>query len=152
MHTQHDKEARKEVAIRVARSEDAPAIEELMVELGYQASHRLVTDRLRQFATSQYDEAFVAVESASLVGCISVHVLELFHEAGRLGRITSLVVGRNARGKRVGRALLEQADRFFTSLGCIRAEVNSGDHRGEAHRFYVRNGYAEDERRFVKRF
>jgi GNAT superfamily N-acetyltransferase len=112
----------------------------------------LIADKLRRVALSECDDAFVAVEGGRVVGCISVHVHELFQAAGRLGRITALVVDRRAQGKGVGRALVERADDYFKASGCIRAEVTSGDHRADAHRFYIANGYAAAERRFVKRF
>ncbi|WP_235195286.1 GNAT family N-acetyltransferase [Pseudomonas brassicacearum] len=94
----------------------------------------------------------LAQDGENIVGVISLHVLELFHQPGRLGRITSLVVDDNFRGQGVGAKLVAAADAFFTSQLCIRAEVTSSDHRIEAHTFYQRLGYAADERRFVKQY
>jgi N-acetylglutamate synthase-like GNAT family acetyltransferase len=139
------------VSVRVARIEDAPAIARLLAELGYAPSDSLIADKLRQFAQSEGDDVFLAIRGARIIGCISLHVHELFHAHGRLGRITSLLVESSARNQGVGHVLVGRADSYFRSAGCIRAEVTSGDHRPEAHLFYVRNGYLADERRFVKR-
>jgi GNAT superfamily N-acetyltransferase len=138
------------MSIRIATSEDAEAIAELMMQLGYEASPAMIAGKLHFFAQSQYDEAFVATDDNRPVGCISVHAHELFHTSGKLGRITSLVVDEDARIAGVGAALIEAAERFFRAAGCIRAEVTSGDHRLAAHRFYLANGFVEDERRFIK--
>ena len=143
---------RPEFSTRVALSEDAPAVARLLAQLGYTASDALIAGKLRLFAASECDEAFVAIASGRVVGCIGLHAHELFHAAGRLGRITALVVDKASRGSGAGRALIEAADSWFRSRGCIRAEVTSGDERADAHRFYVANGYQADERRFVKRF
>jgi len=48
--------------------------------------------------------------------------------------------------------LVSAADAFFTEQLCVRAEVTSSDHRIQAHIFYQQQGYAIDERRFVKRY
>jgi N-acetylglutamate synthase-like GNAT family acetyltransferase len=150
--TQVDAPENNDLLVRIARIEDAPAIARLLAELNYAPSDSLIAYKLRQFAESEVDDAFLAIQQGRVIGCISVHVQALFHASGRLGRITSLVVESSARGKGVGRALLKRADDFFKSLDCIRAEVTSADHRPEAHRFYIDNGYLADERRFVKRF
>lgn len=55
------------------------------------------------------DAAFVAVdEHGQIVGCMGLHALTMFHLAGRLGRMTALVV-ENVRGSGVGRALMAAA-------------------------------------------
>jgi len=138
--------------VRLAQAKDAPAIALLIGELGYKVSDQVILKKLNHFAEQKSGEAFVATEGEHVLGCISVHVQELFHAPGRLGRITSLVVNKRAEGAGVGRALMERANDYFRTSGCVRAEVTSGDHRPATHRFYVANGYAQDERRFVKHF
>lgn len=76
----------------------------------------------------------------------------MFHQEGRLGRITSLVIDQEYRGLGVGALLVSEADHFFKRSGCVRAVVTSGDHRPQAHMFYQQQGYQQDERRFLKRF
>jgi ribosomal protein S18 acetylase RimI-like enzyme len=81
------------------------------------------------FQSSARDAVFIAETSGNLVGVVSLHILELFHEAGRLGRITAFVVDADSRGNGIGTALVAAADKFFRSSGCVRAEVTSGNHR-----------------------
>ncbi|WP_208392673.1 GNAT family N-acetyltransferase [Luteibacter anthropi] len=136
--------------IRAATDADASAIALLMRQLGYEASEDLIADKLSLFSHSDSDIVFLATIDQRVAGCLSAHVLELFHAAGRLGRITSLVVDADARGTGIGQALVDRAMLFFSQQRCVRVEVTSGDHRLNAHAFYKAVGFVEDERRFIR--
>lgn len=141
------------MTVRAATPLDAPAISALMLQLGYEAPPELVLGKLHTLAGREHDTVLVAQDPhGRLEGVISLHVLELFHAPGRLGRITSLVVEDAARGRGVGALLVDRADAWFRDQGCVRAEVTSGDHRPGAHAFYEARGYQPDERRFVRRY
>lgn len=135
-----------------ATIDDADSIAALMHQLGYPTTKALVQIKLAAFAGRAMDRVLVAREDGSVVGVISLHVQDLFHQEGCLGRITSFVINERARGRGVGGMLVRAADDFFVASGCRRAEVTSGDHRPMAHAFYQQQGYQEDERRFVKHF
>ena len=136
--------------IESAKFECAKEISNLMIELGYETTRELIENKLQFVAKSDFDKVFVAAINNQIVGVISCHLTTLFHVSGMCGRITSLVVSGNARGLGVGKALVKEADRYFTENSCIKAEVTSGEHRNEAHQFYISQGYAEDQRRFIK--
>lgn len=124
------------LSIRVASLQDADAIAVLMTQLGYETSADRIAGKLSAFERNQGDEVFVALDNHyRVIGCMSLHVLELFHSEGCLGRITSLVVHNDVRRRGVGTALIEAAERFFEAAGCIRVEVTSGDQRLFAHLF-----------------
>jgi ribosomal protein S18 acetylase RimI-like enzyme len=137
--------------IRTAKDADAAAIADLMEQLGYAAGADLISNKLEVLSRSADEAVFVAVENERVIGCLSAHAHELFHTPGRLGRITALVVDADARGLGIGRALIGKATDYFLDRGCVRIEVTSGDHRPDAHAFYRSVGFAEDERRFVKK-
>jgi ribosomal protein S18 acetylase RimI-like enzyme len=136
--------------VRAAVPSDEAPITRLLIQLGYSVSPDVVLGKLLAFQNSDLDSAFVAIDRNQVVGCVSVHALELFHAPGRLGRITSLIVEGRARRSGVGTALVKQAMSFFHSAGCVRVEVTSGEHRTEAHAFYKAMDFDEDERRFVR--
>ena len=138
--------------IRSAEISDASKIADLLGELGYDASPALVISKITVLADSRNDRVLVAEKDGIIAGVISLHVTELFHAAGKIGRITSLVIASDTRGEGIGKLLIDVADAFFMSNGCVRAEVTSGDHRLEAHAFYEARGYMPDERRFMKRY
>ena len=144
--------ALKKMEIRIARKEDSESISELMRELGYKTSVDLIREKIGEVVQSDIDQVFVAVIDNQVVGCVSCHLTQLFHQKGRAGRITSLVVLKNYRNTGIGTRLVKAADHFFQSNGCSGAEVTSGDHRKEAHDFYQNQGYKLDERRFIKHY
>lgn len=78
--------------IRLAHLEDANAIAQLMLQLGYNSSSELIRNKLELLAKNPLDCVFVAQQGEILAGVMSVHALELFHAPGRLGRITALVI------------------------------------------------------------
>lgn len=138
--------------IRSACRDDAPRICELLVQLGYPADLSHVAQRPASLEADPSSAVLVAERGGAVLGVISLHAFDLFHQAGRIGRITALVVDAAVQRAGVGSALLAAADAFFRGVGCIRAEVTSGDHRAGAHAFYASRGYLPDERRFLKRF
>lgn len=137
--------------IRQATSDDSVAISGLMHQLGYETSPDYKLANLRSLQDSALDRVLVAYLGKRVVGVISCHVIPFFHEHGNLGRITSLVIDRECRGEGAGQSLVSAAEAFFSQLRCVRYEVTSGDHRVDAHQFYARCGYVEEERRFIKR-
>jgi len=87
------------------------------------------------------------------MGFLSIHAIPLFHEAGRLGRITAMAIDPRRQRMGIGAALMGAAEGFAWSVGCSRVEVTSGDGREkDAHLFYQGQGFRSDCRRFLKRF
>lgn len=140
------------INIRAAEVSDAVTIANLLEQLGYIASSSLVAHKITLLAGNPSDLVLVAEDDGIVAGVISLHVTELFHAAGRIGRITSLVIASDKRGEGMGKSLIQAADAFFIAAGCVRSEVTSGNQRSEAHAFYQSNGYLPDERRFLKRY
>lgn len=127
--------------VRSAHRYYAPRIRELLTQMGYPADLAHVAQRLVSLQDDSSSAVFVVEKDGLLLGVISLHAFDLFHQAGRIGRITALVVDAAAQRVGVGSALLAAADEFFRGVGCIRAEVTSGDHRAGAHAFYASRGY-----------
>jgi GNAT superfamily N-acetyltransferase len=129
--------------IRPARSADAGAINVLLDQLGYsQDGHATTAARIQAWVDDQASAVFVADANGDLLGVIAVHIYPFFVRDGTSGRIAALVVADQARGRGVGSRLVEVAESFAASHGCLRMEVTSGDRRPGAHRFYQRRGYA----------
>ncbi|USX11676.1 GNAT family N-acetyltransferase [Oxalobacteraceae bacterium OTU3CAMAD1] len=137
--------------IRRVLSRDSENIASLMQQLGYEATPSQISDRLRGIQDSSTDLVLVAAIEDSIVGCISLHLLPLFHADGFLGRITSFVIDQQHRRLGVGSTLMRAASEWFSASGCVKIEVTSGDHRSDAHRFYEAQGFSRDRQRFSKR-
>jgi N-acetylglutamate synthase-like GNAT family acetyltransferase len=138
------------ISFRAADVRDAPRLVSLMRELGYQVTPDLMAEKLRALMTSASDKIMVATADDALIGCVGCHVLELLHAPGRLGRITALVVASTHQRQGAGAGLVAAAEAFFRSLGCVRVEVTSGNHRAGAHAFYTSLGFSESNTRFIK--
>lgn len=87
---------------------------------------------------------------APLLGVATLHVMPVVHRAGPIGRVTSLVVAEEARGKGIGRALVRAAESRLAERGCTTVEVTSNRSRGDAHRFYESIGYERTSYRFAR--
>ncbi|MDN7879853.1 GNAT family N-acetyltransferase [Burkholderia aenigmatica] len=140
------------LAIRDAQPSDHAAIAALLSQLGYDTAPSLILAKIEALLPSPTDTIVVAVVQHEVVGSISLHAMPLFHAAGYLGRITSLVVDERHRGSGVGSALMAAAERWFDAAGCVKLEVTSGDHRPDAHRFYARHGFLRDGQRLARTF
>jgi ribosomal protein S18 acetylase RimI-like enzyme len=137
--------------IRVARSEDAPALTGLLEELGFPAEAGVVVQRLG--ALSRAGETVLVGtlgDPAQVVGFVSVHMTPVLHRPTPVGRLTALVVTSQARGRGLGRALVAAAERHLAGAGCGLVEVTSNQDLAGAHAFYARLGYAITSYRFGK--
>jgi GNAT superfamily N-acetyltransferase len=121
-----------------------------MAELGYPTNDTSFAERVSAVSANQDDAVLIAEESGAVVGLVAVHSFEMLHRAGRLGRITALVVSATARRRGLGRELLNAAESHLRSIGCIKLEVTSGANRADAHSFYAAHGYQEQRVHFVK--
>jgi len=139
------------IIVRPATETDATSISALLSELGYLLDVAHVKKNITLLSSSSSDTVLVAETALSIVGVISFHVIPLFHVVGNLGRISSLVVSSQWQRRGVGGKLVQAAEEFGWSQGCLRIEVTSGDQREGAHEFYKSLGYQLDERRFIKR-
>ncbi|MBZ5793559.1 GNAT family N-acetyltransferase [Burkholderia contaminans] len=136
---------------REAWLSDCTAIARLLRQLGYDATPALIHEKLLSLAGKPDDRVCVATLDGEVVGSISLHILPLFHAAGNLGRITSMVVDERHRGCGIGGALMAAAERWFESGRCVKLEVTSGDHRPDAHRFYAHHGFLRDGQRLSRK-
>ncbi|MCD0446013.1 GNAT family N-acetyltransferase [Glycomyces sp. A-F 0318] len=73
-------------------------------------------------------------------GCVGVAGWRLVVNTHRLRMlyVDDLVTAARARSAGVGRALLAHLEERARELGCTAIELDSGTHRRDAHRFYMR--------------
>src|SRR3990172_3441442 len=58
--------------------------------------------------------------------------------------LQDLVVSKEARGRGIGRLLLDAATEWARERGCTHLQLSSGMGRADAHRFYRREGITEE--------
>lgn len=139
------------VTIREAGSADGPQMADLLSQLGYPAEPEAIPGRLARMLAEPGQSVLVAVEDERVVGLATVIVRHVIVDDAPFARLAALVVVEDRRGRGIGRALAAAAEDIARMRGCTAIEVTSGDHRPQAHRFYVQQGYSERPRRFLKR-
>ncbi|HVU81342.1 MAG TPA: GNAT family N-acetyltransferase [Rhodanobacteraceae bacterium] len=135
--------------IRVATSADAVELATLSGQLGYPADAPAVVRRLDGVTSHHAGVVLVAIDPQDgLAGFAHVEprrplITEPFAE------LAALVVSEAARGQRIGSALLAAAEAWAREQGFANMRVRSNVIRERAHRFYLREGYAEKKRQAV---
>ena len=126
--------------IRRAQIDDLPELNNLCIELGYNSVVGEVKNRLEKIQNSQSDIILVAVEKGMVVGWIHVfRALRL--ESEPFAEIGGLVVSSKQRGKGVGKALVNEAEKWVKENGLINIRVRSRTSRKKTRQFYEREGY-----------
>jgi GNAT superfamily N-acetyltransferase len=108
---------------------------------------RAAFDAVLQAGAAQglrYTGAFVG---ATCVGLAGWRVVDTTSVVRKL-YVDDLVTDAAHRSLGVGTALLDELERRAATLGCRVLELDSGHQRTDAHRFYLREGFADVSRHF----
>jgi ribosomal protein S18 acetylase RimI-like enzyme len=126
--------------IRIATPEDASAIAELTVQLGYEINAEEARRRIVQILGRADHALLVDDDSREITGYIHISVTEGLEHEPR-GEIRTLVVHERHRGQQIGERLLDAAEAWAAQRGLHRVRVRSNIKRERAHGFYRRHGY-----------
>lgn len=127
--------------IRPITPDDADAAAHLSGELGYPLAPDAMRARIASLARTADHAVFVAVLDTVVVGWI--HVAAVLHmQSEARAEIGGLVVSASVRGRRIGAALVARAEAWAAEQGFGSILVRSQVMREDAHRFYLREGYA----------
>lgn len=137
-------------AVRPARPDDAADVAALLGELGYSTSPELARERMTALAGDANAVLLAVDASGGALGLIALHRMPVLHGGGVVAYVTALVTASRARGRGVGRALLEHGERWARAAGAHRLTVTSAERRSDAHAFYVACGMPYTGRRFAK--
>ena len=135
--------------VRDAKPSDSPVLTELIRFLGHEIDEKAVRKNLRALAKAG-EAPLVAVEDRRVIGLIGTHRTPTVHRPAPVGRITILVVAKNAQGRGIGKMLVAAAEEVLGKAGCKIIEVTSNERRAEAHAFYRHLGYERTSIRFMK--
>jgi GNAT superfamily N-acetyltransferase len=139
-----------EITVRQGQEPDAMPLADLLAEPGfdYPTEISFVRERLAELLGAG-DKILVAVHHSQIIGMALLHRTYFLHRCPD-GRISSLVISADYRSFGIGTLLVKEAEQFFRQWGCGRIEVTSGLKREDAHKFYLREGFIEQPKRFVK--
>ena len=136
--------------IRDAKPGDAPRLAELIHELGHEITEKQVRKNLSALKKSG-EVPLVATLDKKVIGMCGVGRRVVIHRPAPLGRITALIVAKEAQGEGIGRMLVDAAEEWMRKKGCQLVEVTSNDRRAAAHAFYRHMGYERTSIRFFKK-
>jgi GNAT superfamily N-acetyltransferase len=139
------------VEIREALPDDAEQLIALIELLPHRVTAAGVRERIERISVDDFPQ-LVAVDDGAIVGLCGLHRMTAIHREQPVGRITILVVAEAARGKGVGRQLVDAAEEMLRAAGCGMIELTSNDWLVEAHQFYRKIGYEQTSKRFAKQF
>jgi len=135
--------------LRTVAPADAPAVATLLTELGHPTNADVIPDRL-DAVRAEGGEAFLAVTAdGRALGFFSIARHAVVHGSGPVALITALVVAESARGRGVGRRMVDEAREWARGAGCVRLLVTSAERRADAHAFYEACGMPYTGRRFA---
>ena len=137
------------ITLRAATAADADAIAALLGELGHATAAPDLPARLEALR-HEGGAAMLAVDAhGTALGLVTLAAHAVLHASGPVGLITALVVTGRARGRGVGRRLVDASIAWAARRGCVRLVVTSAERRADAHAFYPACGMPYTGRRFA---
>ena len=131
------------LTIRRVSPEDAAAVAELSIQLGYPATAAEIAQRITALGSCKaYQAVFVACHGPEIVGWIDV-ALSFDLQRPPYALIGGLVVKDDVRGLGIGKRLCDEAEAWSRAQGVGILRVTSGATRADAHRFYLREGFKD---------
>ena len=137
------------LAIRAAKATDAKAIVGLNALLEHDTDEAGVRKRIAELTRDKL-APLVATLGKTVVGLCGIDAMTAIHRDQPVGRINILVVVPEARGRDIGRRLVEAAEDAMRKRGCGLLEITSNDRLTEAHAFYRHMGFERTSIRFAK--
>jgi GNAT superfamily N-acetyltransferase len=129
------------VSIRRMERRDLEQAAKLAGQLGYPTSLMDLASRFKRVSTSTEDYLCVADTSTlQTAGWIHLHLTRTLESEPQV-EVFGLIVDERARRSGVGRALMEEAERWARERGVATVRLRSNIVRKEAHAFYETLGY-----------
>ena len=122
-------------------SEDAAEVAALSAQLGYSVPSTTIRERYKRITRDSDNGLFVAEFAGGIVGWVHVLGVHYLESPRSFAEIGGLIVDENVRRRRIGQALMEQAEKWAYEHGYHEVRLRSGLHRTEAHQFYQMVGY-----------
>ena len=147
------------IAIREAHAADLEAIVRLHEgdELGghadvwHEDTQAGYAAAFAAIAASPDSALFVACDGEEVVGVFEVTLLHSISDRGRPRvKVEGVQVRADQRSTGIGATMMAHADDWARARGAIFVELDSNKKRRDAHRFYIRLGYANTREGFKK--
>ena len=140
------------MAVKIVRpgAGDEAGMSRLLDQLGYPSAPATLRERIDQLDETANNPVFVAIDRQQLQGLIGLHWTETLFTPAPVARITVLVVAEEARGRGIGRQLVEAGIDIAREAGCRTIEVTTALPRCDAQNFYRASGFSETSLRYAR--
>ena len=138
------------MGIRKAIVEDCKQISLLLNQLDYADTEPFIKEKVEILLMDPNEELLVFEEDKSVIAVISVHFIPQLAVKGDFARISYFAVDKNIRSHGIGRKIEEFCTNLAIKRHCDRIEVHCHSRRKDAHRFYIRQGFTESPKYFIK--
>ncbi len=137
---------------RKAGADDCEKIYELICEMEEDKLQHNIFSKIYEKQIKSPDHFFIIwEEEGDTAGIIHLRFEEQLHHCERIAEIMELAVGSSWRGKRIGKKLIEEAERISKERGCAQLEAACNLRRSDAHRFYMREEMKRSHYKFTER-
>ncbi len=123
------------IDVRPADLDDSLIVQDLLGQLGYAFALRMCA-RLNLFAKQPVNPVLLAAENNKAIGLIAMHWTVTLHHSKPVAPITALIVSVHARGKGIGRLLVDAGAALARQAGCELLELTTALQRTDAQAFY----------------
>lgn len=138
--------------IRAFCNEDISGVCNLInSELGYDVSCEDLKARIMQMQEDKNYTIFTAVEDKKIIGFVGLQMCLAFEIKGKVMRIIALAVAHDFQRNGIGRALIQEAEKYANENDISIILVNSGLKRTEAHQFYEKQSFYKKGYSFCRR-
>jgi GNAT superfamily N-acetyltransferase len=138
------------MGIRKAKVEDWKQISLLLNQLDYPDTESFIKEKVEILLMDPNEVLLVFEEDQSVIALISVHFIPQLAVKGDFARISYFAVDKNIRSKGIGRKIEEYCTGLAIKRNCDRIEVHCHSRRKDAHWFYMRQGFTESPKYFIK--
>ncbi len=128
------------ISFRIANTSDAPAVNELAKQLGYDNEVVDTTSYIQNLQDSLTEELIVAEYQETVIAWMQLSYM-LRAESGYFIEITGLVVDERYRSAGIGNKLIEYAKEYCIQKGLNKLKVRTNIVRQRTHAFYERSGF-----------
>jgi aminoglycoside 6'-N-acetyltransferase I len=135
--------------IRAPVSSDVPGLAELLGTGGHVIAPRTLADRL-EVLRQEPCVVLIAAEWGPPSGLIIAHWYRTVFTDHPVARVTTLLVGPDARRRGIGRLLVKAAAQAARAAGCDVLELIAAAHEQDLHDFCRATGFIETGPRFVR--
>lgn len=139
------------LTIRKATEADFETVYHFINDLENQTFKKEVQQKI--YSDNLKNESIIyllAFKGAEPAGFISCHGQWLLHHAALIGEIQEMIVAEKFRSTGIGKILLNELIKEVKTKGINQIEVTSSKKREAAHKFYMREGFAQSHFKFTR--